>query len=140
MKMPLLSWSGKFSVKIKEMDNQHKKIIGLINYLYDARLANKEYEVLSKIFDELMDYTRAHFGKEEDLMQKYGFPDYLSHKSLHDNLIQSVVKLQKNYYAGNEDISTDVAILLNDWIADHILKEDKKYTPFLNPKEQPFKN
>lgn len=132
--MPLFIWSDNFSVNIIEMDQQHKKLVGFINDLHDARQANKDQEVLGKILNELVDYTKTHFKGEESLLQNYNYPDYNSQKSEHDSLVQKVLHMQKVYYSGDTNITTDIAILMNDWLVEHILVEDKKYGKFLSSK------
>ena len=64
-------------------------------------------------------------------MEQHGYPDYCSHKSIHDNFVQKVLDMQEKHYSGNTDIYVEIAILMNDWIVDHILIEDKKYAPYL---------
>ncbi|WP_354668595.1 hemerythrin family protein [Pseudoalteromonas sp. C2R02] len=38
---------------------------------------------IDKIFITLVDYTKHHFAREEQLMQKISFPDYNNHKKQH---------------------------------------------------------
>lgn len=130
--MPIFPWSDKFSVNILELDDHHKKLIGLINCLHHVKQNNNDQKLLEKVLDELVDYTKYHFKREEELMEQFGYPDYSIHKSNHDNLVQQVLRMQKMYYIGTTDITTDIAILLNDWIAEHILVEDKEYGPYLS--------
>ncbi|NOZ76820.1 MAG: hypothetical protein GXO65_03915 [Euryarchaeota archaeon] len=35
--MPLLEWSDKYSLGIREIDEQHRDLIAMINYLHDAQ-------------------------------------------------------------------------------------------------------
>ena len=64
--MPLFVWNDSYSVKVAELDNQHKKLIGLINQLYDAMKEGKGKDVLEVIFTELIEYTKNHFSAEEN--------------------------------------------------------------------------
>ncbi len=131
--MPIFIWTdSKYSVNIKEVDEQHKKLVALINCLHHVNQNNNDQGALGKVLDELVGYTKYHFKREEELMKQYRYPDYSDHKSKHDNLVQQVLRMQKMYYIGTTGITIDIAILLNDWIAEHILVEDKKYSPYLS--------
>ena len=132
--MPLFEWSDRFSVKVEEMNEQHKKLIGILNFFHDEKLARREEEALSKVLKELVDYTKTHFKREEELMEQYGYPEYSKHKQMHESSILKVDIMQEKYFAGDKEIITELAILLNDWLAEHILIEDKKYGIYLNSK------
>lgn len=129
--MPLLQWSDYFSIKIKEMDEQHKKIISMLNSLVDLG-RDKSLSAVGIIIDQLVKYTKDHFLKEEDLMKKHEYPELSAHKLLHTNLIQTVDNLKKKHSAGDPELVVDLSILLNDWLAEHILVEDKKYGVHIN--------
>ena len=132
--MSTLIWSEKFSVGIESIDKQHKKLIDLINKLSHARNGGCEDKEIDAVLNELVNYTKTHFKNEEKMMQLYGYPEYNAHQSEHISLTETALNMQKKYYHGDAHIVTDIAILLNDWIADHILLEDKKYGPYLNSK------
>jgi|TARA_B100000315_G_C14390102_1_gene501503 hemerythrin len=132
--MPLFEWSERFSVNVDEMNEQHKKLIGIINLLHDEKVAERGEKALVKVLDELVDYTKIHFKKEEELMEQNEFPEFVIHKNEHENLVLSVDLMRKKYFKDDEDIATDVTVLLNKWLAEHILIEDKKYGVYLNSK------
>tara|TARA_B100001964_G_scaffold205731_1_gene236353 strand:- start:936 stop:1409 length:474 start_codon:yes stop_codon:yes gene_type:complete len=133
--MPLFDWSNRFSVGIKEMDEQHKKLIGLLNDFHNAKLTGKEEEVMAKLLNGLLGYTKTHFKKEEELMSKYEFPEYDAHILLHLDLDEKVKTLQEKFLTGDKvSIYPEMAILLNDWLAEHIMVYDKDYGKYLNSK------
>jgi hemerythrin len=57
--MALIAWSDSISVQVAEIDQQHKKLIAMINELSAAMKAGKGNEVLGKIADSLIGYTWA---------------------------------------------------------------------------------
>lgn len=129
--MALFTWSDKFIIGIKEIDQQHKQIVDLINTLSDSRGADEHDKSLHNIINDLISYTKKHLSYEENLLKEHNYPDFTSHKLEHDRLVSQAIDLQKKYILGNTNLYTDLAILLNDWLAEHILVIDKKYVPFL---------
>lgn len=132
--MALITWTENFSVQVQSIDDQHKKLIGLVNDLYDAMRAGKARDVLGKVLSELIDYTVYHFGTEEKLFVKYGYPEYKAHKKEHDDLTKQAVALKEKFDNGNMMITIEVMNFLKDWLNNHILGTDKKYGPFLSAK------
>ncbi len=124
--MALITWTSMFSTGIGEQDNQHKKLIELINQLNDAMQEGKGAEVLGKVLSELVSYTVFHFGYEEKLMDQYNYGDSSAHKSEHVKFVQTVGEFKKNFDSGNAVISVEVMNFLRDWLTNHIMKTDKK--------------
>lgn len=129
--MALFVWSDKYSVNIKEIDNQHQKLVGMLNELHDAMKEGKGNEVLGKTLAELIQYVGVHFSAEERLMNAHAYPEYNEHKAEHVKLTQKVVELQKNFQQGEHVLTVEVLGFLKDWLQTHILGTDKKYSPFL---------
>ncbi len=132
--MELIKWKDIFSVKVSEVDIQHKKLIGLINQLYDAMRIGKGREVLGSVLTELVHYTIYHFSTEERLFREYGYPEYDEHKQIHDDLTRKAKELKESFDRGNKMITIDVMLFLSNWLNVHILEVDKKYSEFLNSK------
>lgn len=132
--MALFVWSDKFSVNIKEIDSQHKKLVDLLNSLHDSMKAGKGNEVLGKTLTELIQYVGTHFATEEKLMSAHGYPEYNTHKAEHEKLAQKAIELQKDFQQGAPVLTVEVLGFLKDWLQNHILGTDKKYGPFLNSK------
>ena len=50
--MSFIEWDEKYSVQVKEIDEQHQKLIGLINTLHDAMRDGKGRDVISGIIGD----------------------------------------------------------------------------------------
>lgn len=129
--MPLIDWSQDLSVGIQSIDDQHKKLINMINALHDAMSQNQGDAVMGKIFEGLAGYTQKHFAYEEELFAKHGFPGSDAHKKEHEALISQVAELKKQFDYGQAVITMDLMQFLKGWLNDHIKGTDKKYTDFL---------
>lgn len=128
----LIMWNDGLSVNIKALDDQHKKLIKLINEMHEAMKAGKSREAMSRIFGELLDYTATHFKFEEDLFRKHGYPDSADHKKAHEELVDKAVDLKTKFDRGELSINLEVMSFLKDWLNNHILRTDKKYSAYLN--------
>lgn len=132
--MALIMWDEKLKTNVKECDEQHKKLIALVNELHDGMKAGKGKDVIGKVLNELLNYTNYHFKTEEAYMQKYNFPEFLNHKREHEDLIRQAKELKERFDRGEVAITVNVMNFLKEWLQSHILGTDKKYGPFLNDK------
>ena len=132
--MGFLKWSNKYAVNMIEIDEQHKKLINLINQMYDAMHIGKGKDIVGAVIADLVNYTVYHFDTEELLLQQYGYPHYKEHKELHDTLSKKARNLQETFDHGKRPTTIDVMLLLTNWLNAHILVEDKKYEPYLRSK------
>ena len=132
--MPIMSWTETYSTGIKEIDQQHKKLIDLINALHDAMAKGQAKDVLGKILGELITYCASHFAMEEKLFDQYGYPDAADHKDKHQKMTSKVLALQMQYDQGKAMMTLEVMEFLQQWLDKHILGTDMKYAPFLKGK------
>jgi hemerythrin len=132
--MALFAWSEKYSVNIREIDEQHKKMIGMVGQLHEAMRQGKGKQVLDETLRNLIQYTKTHFGAEELLMKAHGYPEYESHKAKHDSMTRKVAGIHKEYQNGKTTLTVEVMTFLENWVDKHIMGTDKQYAPFLNGK------
>ncbi|MBI4848457.1 MAG: bacteriohemerythrin, partial [Nitrospirae bacterium] len=89
--MSLVTWEETMSVNVKEIDDQHKKLISLINELHEGIQSGEEKNILGDVLEELINYTRYHFSAEERRMKQFSYIGYLEHKIEHDDLTDKVM-------------------------------------------------
>lgn len=132
--MGFIKWNDQYSVGVRVVDEQHKKLINLVNQLFDAMQVGRGKDVLGPVLTELVNYTVYHFNTEERLFRENDYPDYGIHKQIHDDLTNKATQLKTAFDQGNNLISIEVMTFLSDWLNTHILEEDRKFGPFLNSK------
>lgn len=132
--MSIFKWNDIYSVKVTEMDDQHKKLLDLINQLHDAMLQRRAKEVQKRILDQLITYTKTHFGNEERLMKHHSYPGLPEQLTQHEIFVDKLRNWLDDYKEGKLTLSLDMMNFLKDWLINHIQKIDKKYSDFFNQK------
>ncbi len=129
--MALIEWSDEYSVKVNSIDNQHIKLVEMVNTLHSAMKEGKGKEVIGKVISDLVSYTETHFAHEEDLMKKHSYPEYSKHKAMHDELVGQVKEIEKSYKEGKTVLSHDILNFLKSWLMVHIGETDKRLGSYL---------
>ena len=129
-----LVWSEDYATGIKDIDEDHKKLLNLINNLQAAVLCNTGETFERHNLNELVAYTEFHFQREEELMQKYEYNNYEAHKGQHDQMILNVRKFLREYDERGREALRDIAAYLRLWLVQHINGTDQQYVPFFKDK------
>ena len=98
--MAIFEWSDRFSVKVREIDEQHMHLVTMINRLHDAMIANKGREIQQEIVTEMVAYTNFHFATEEKYMRSFGYAGYFEHKKEHEQFAAEAAELKARVHAG----------------------------------------
>lgn len=133
--MPLIEWSDEYSVGLEIFDAEHKKLIAIINELYEAVTAGIDKLALQRISDKLVEYTLMHFKHEEMYFDDWAYPGAAAHIASHTKLRQQVFDYRKQILEmDSKELGLDMLDFLRDWLNHHIMVEDRKYGTFLTNK------
>ena len=126
-----VAWKPEYSVGINSIDQQHKKLVNLINQLQTAVDYSTGEDFEREALKELVDYTKTHFSYEEGLMEQNGYPDFAPHKAQHEKMIKRVEEVIAEYEQNHDMAMQDALDFLRDWLINHINGTDKQYSDFL---------
>lgn len=124
--MPLFEWTKSLSVDINFIDNQHKKLFGYINDLYDALEKKKTKEILQPLMENLEDYTKTHFSFEEEKFKEFNYPRTKEHIGEHQKFIKQLRQIKRRIESESAD-PEDLLSFLVEWLMNHIKKVDHQY-------------
>ena len=126
-----VEWKDDYSVGIDSIDQQHKKLLNLINQLQTAVDYSTGEQFEREALDELVDYTKTHFIYEEGLLRDNEYPDYEAHKLIHEKMIKKVEEVLSEYEKDHDTAMSNAAEFLKDWLIKHINGTDKEYSEYL---------
>lgn len=120
--MQKILWNERFNVGIAAMDEQHKRLIELINTLGASVEAGITFDTIMGMFD----YAAVHFHDEETMLQKAGYSELSTQAREHKAFLEKAVEFSKKDLR-DPTTSTEIVLFLRKWLLHHILEEDMKY-------------
>lgn len=132
MTKEIISWNPKFSVGIKEIDEQHKGLIKTLNGVYQMSLSGKykdNKKEVGKVLESLLEYVRIHFSTEENYFAKWDYPFSEEHMKAHAELTSNVIGFKRRF-DDEEDILMDLLKFLTEWLEGHLKILDHKYSVY----------
>lgn len=127
----IIKWHDIHSVNVKEIDEQHKKLIGIINKFFEFDAADKTG--MLGIVKEMSDYANYHLTTEEAYFKKFQYPKTVEHQKQHDFYREKVADLTTKLQ-NNETVAVfkELAEFLREWWINHINNTDQEYSEFFN--------
>lgn len=121
----LFVWDESYNVGIEEIDQDHKRLVTLINDLYEAMQDGSGGALLLPIFSALRNYTETHFAREERFIVECDAPDQESHFQEHKQMMAKLAELESRHRSGEAAISLQTLTFLRDWLKNHICVVDQ---------------
>lgn len=130
-------WRDSTSVGNALIDTDHRYLLCLINTAELALRTERAADVVRSVVDQLKEYTRQDFAREESIMLAARHLRHDHHKMQHRALIDELDKTAKPLLdSGEADVSDEprhaLIALLRHWRVDHIFTEDMQLKPVLS--------
>ncbi|MCK9641721.1 MAG: bacteriohemerythrin [Prolixibacteraceae bacterium] len=122
-----LAWDAKYSVQVKELDDQHKQFLAIINDLIETAGTKPTKEHIKAIIKSLKEYADYHCAIEEKYFKEFNYENakahIAEHKAFGDKISELNTKDADDYFS----LAFDVIDFLEDWWINHILVTDQAY-------------
>ncbi len=123
--MEKIVWDDKlFCVGNPILDEQHKKVIGMVNDLIDLSLTRSRQSDLVRVLANIANQSSYHFGIEEALLDNAQSHYLHEHAKYNELYMEKVADFIVSFAIENIDV---VLVYLVDWWVDHILVENMKF-------------
>ncbi len=126
--MSFVQWKDEYSVRIPEIDLQHRRLVDLINQLHDAMKAGSDRAKVGGVVDQLLSYTNYHFAYEERMMEHAHYPALDDHKRVHRAMTAQVEEFRKHVAGAGASLPLTLMSFLKNWLFKHILETDMRYS------------
>ena len=126
--MSVTEWKDSFIVGVDEIDEQHKRLLKLINLLDDNIKSGCDRNIVYVIISEMREYTKYHFQTEERLIGQYknDYQDYQAHLKEHSNFVNMTMDFFISYTSKDEKhLASEILNYLVKWFAEHSTGMDK---------------
>ncbi|MBK9503173.1 MAG: hemerythrin family protein [Leptospiraceae bacterium] len=121
---------NRFQLGIPLIDIQHLWLLYIITTL-EASLSNAESlsETLKDSIVGIIDYITEHFSLEEEILKEFKYPGFEEHVKHHRQFVDT---LQDKHDLANTNELAALGLLnmLQKWLFQHILKDDRMYVDF----------
>ena len=129
--MTLMTWTSAMSVGIRELDEDHRVLIRIINQLAESEANGHQTAILRQCLYSLLRYAEFHFAREEKVMAACDFPGLAHHKEEHRaftaHMKALATALDDAALPAAKIVNQDLLDYLKDWLNHHILIEDMSY-------------
>ena len=133
-KQHFVEWKDEYSVGVDSLDDDHRKLLNLINNLQTAVRYRTGKTFEKESLDEVIAYTKYHFEREEKMMLETGYPDIEAHKEVHRAMIAKIDEFLIDYEKRGYEALEEVALYLKDWLINHINGTDQEYSALFKEK------
>lgn len=133
-----ITWREDLAIGVDQIDSQHKELLARFDLLLNSCKEGKGREEVLHLLSFLDEYVISHFGDEEVLQKKSGFPDYEAHHAEHVGFIARIAELKERMRTDGSvqiDHVLDTNKLLLDWLLRHISVRDKAVGKHLKGQE-----
>lgn len=131
-----LNWRTAYQSGNALIDEQHRDLLGDANRLVTAMLSGEPTDEIARLIDVLIGDIAQHFKDEESIISAAGFTGREEHAAIHKKLLETAANMTSRFQAGTLAVGDVLQFLVQDVIAQHMLKEDRKFFPYLM-KERP---
>jgi hemerythrin-like metal-binding protein len=126
---PVFVWNARYETGLNEVDEQHRRLVDIINHVDRLLRAESPLSVLEPTLDELTEYAKYHFATEERLMDALKCePGHVErHKRAHEEFARQIETMRAQANLNPVQFIPTLLRFLSTWIVHHILTTDQDF-------------
>ncbi len=125
MAMDLFEIKREYFLGIKEIDDQHVRILKLIKQMGAARGSASEHETIMAVLKQMIRYSQEHFAYEKSLMDGQGYPEEAAHRQAHVDYNSQLQDMANRFLVDGHLDPVEIITFLWRWWTEHIQQVDR---------------
>lgn len=124
----IFPWDDNFNTGLPKIDEQHLKLVQLLNTLAGHVAFQTASPQLGTVFDQLADYAVYHFKTEEAIWREFlaHDPSEAQHQATHQSFVEEVQRMRAALGSRPlAELAEETLGFLTRWLASHILETDR---------------
>jgi hemerythrin len=127
-----IAWNHACVVGVRAMDDQHGILVDTLNELRRQVMRGADQVQMSRLLGRLKEFAGLHFGCEENLLERHGFPELAGHRAAHRTWMIDIHRAIACAERGEvAEVQRRLTSLHVDYI-DHVEGLDREYGDWLN--------
>ncbi len=126
-----LEWLKTFEIGLQEIDDDHREMLRIMR---DIKIAGdaRDREACVRLLDELIDFSKTHFKREEKILKEIEYPSLDVHETYHADLLEraDVVKEACKAIRSDRDFR-ECCEQMFSFLIDDVISGDMKIKSFL---------
>jgi hemerythrin len=133
-----VEWTPDLSVGVELIDEQHRELFRRITRLVEAVKSKECKYVIGDVMQFLREYVVEHFGEEQAIMEKYGYPASDAHRAEHERFMEDFSALEEELRGETSSYTRSVYTnqMVVDWILNHIRTVDTRLGEYLRTRHE----
>ena len=123
--MSNLIWSEKYSCGIRDLDEQNKILIALINKTLNIVAEKNRFSEFERVYGTILIRAKEQFEFEEEILKRRNIGLLAIHKNQHIEFLNRLIMLRKDYMR-DENVFFDFQRYIQKWIDGHICLSDQR--------------
>lgn len=125
--MKIIQWNERISTNNFKIDNQHKKLIDIVNNLSELIKIDSNSKILNETLSELLKFSITHFKDEEELMRQTNYPELDQHIKKHKDFSLKIANFCSDVQNNKTNITEKLLEFLVNELMVHTNIDDQNY-------------
>ena len=122
-----IEWDKRLESGNGDIDADHQLLIYYVNDLYDSIITGVPIDTIKELILRMSSHLHSHFSKEEGLLYRSGYIDYIEHRSIHQRILQEYEIIAGKALNGEISLAALMSFLVENVVIKHISEEDSKF-------------
>jgi len=133
--MAFIDWNDDMCIGVPLIDDQHKKLVDLINDIDDASRRFVDPAEVSAYIQRFFEYMMNHIQEEESLMDQSTYKEYYAHVQQHIEFSRKTMEFYKQFIDEHKIDIHELLDYLISWFINHTTVMDRTLAKHLFDKD-----